>query len=375
MTLQWLSKMRVSRHRPKWPPLASLFRGLLCFGVALLPGCSRSANVFDAIGEEVNSIYEKSLPSIVRVRSEGPELTMAGTGFFIDDKGTVLTAAPILGDNVVASVDVNGTWLNAKILGRDTRSGVALLQIAQGMTPYLNFGNSAQLKSGLAVMAIGFPRNLPAAPTFGFVSGFDFRYLDRYFPTTHIRANVPIAPGQVGGPLLNTKGDVVGLLVTAIDEGRSVYALPIEAAAKIIADFKKNGVAKHGWVGVGVEVIADSHDGARGVKISQLFEDTPAYLSGLELGDVVTKIGARSISCPADVMDASFFSQVGQETNVTVVRDGKQLVYKFIVQERPSAMPTVAQKHRPQPAPVVVSPQPNAAPEGIQVKVTQPSQP
>lgn len=372
MTLQWLSRMHLLRRWPQQPPLALFLRGLLCFSaVVMLPSCSRSASVFDAIGEEVSSIYEKSRPAIIRVRSEGPELTMAGTGFFIDDKGTVLTAAPILGDNVVASVEVNGNWMSAKILGRDSRSGVAVLQIAQGMTPYLSFGNSSQLKSGLAVMAIGFPRNLPAAPTFGFVSGFDFRYLDRYFPTTHIRASVPIAPGQVGGPLLNTKGEVVGLLVTAIDEGRSVYALPIEAASKIIDDFKKNGMARHGWVGVGVEEVEDNHSGVRAVKISQLFEDTPAYLSGLSLGDVVIKIGNRPISCPADVMDASFFSQVGQETSVTVQRDGKQLVYKFVVQERPSAMPTVAQKHRPLAPPTVLAPQtPNSAP-GIQVKATQ----
>lgn len=349
--------------------MQSLSLLLLLVAFSLEVSCSRAANVFDAIGQEVNNIFEKTRPAIVRVRSEGDEITMSGTGFFIDDKGTVLTAAPILGDNVTASVEVNGTWVAAKILGRDARSGVAVLQVPQGSTPFLVMGSSIPLKSGLAVIAIGYPRNLPVAPCFGFVSGFDFRYLDRYFPTTHIRANVPITPGQVGGPLLNARGDVVGLLVTAVDEGRSVYALPIEAAEKIINDFKKYGVARHGWVGVGVKEIDNGHSGLRAVEITQLFGDTPASQSGLAPGDVVTKIGNRPITCPADVMDASFYSQVGQETNVTVLRDGKPLVYKFVVQERPTAMPTVAQERRA--TPVRITPAGNGG-QAIQVKATSP---
>ena len=349
---------------------ASLLPFLLVLAVAGLEVTPlRAASVFDAIGQEVSNIFEKTRPAIVRVRSEGDELTMAGTGFFIDDKGTVLTAAPILGENVTASVEVNGQWVSAKILGRDMRSGVALLQVPQGLTPFLTLGNSGGLKSGLAVMAIGYPRNLPVAPSFGFISGFDFRYLDRYFPTTHIRANLPIAPGQVGGPMLNTKGDVVGLLVTAIDEGRSVYALPIEAAAKVVEDFRKYGTARHGWVGVGVKEVGDGQSGLRAVEITQLFGDTPASQSGLAPGDMVIKIGGRPITCPADVMDASFYSRVGQETNVTVVRDGKTLVYKFVVQERPTAMPTVAQERRATPA--RITPGGSGGP-GIQVKATSP---
>lgn len=365
MTSPWHFNRRMCK---KAAPTLAFLLVLFVFGIQI-PSL-HAVSVFDAIGQEVNNIFEKTRPAIVRVRSEGDELTMSGTGFFIDDKGTVLTAAPILGENVVASVEVNGTWVSAKILGRDLRSGVAVLQIPQSATPFVTLGASAQLKSGLAVVAIGYPRNLPVAPSFGFVSGFDFRYLDRYFPTTHIRASIPITPGQVGGPLLNTKGDVVGLLVTAIDEGRSVYALPIEAAVKVIADFKKYGVARHGWVGVGVKEVDNGHAGLRAVEITQLFGDTPAAQSGLEPGDKVIKIGARPITCPADVLDASFYSQVGQETNVTVLRDGKTLVYKFVVQERPTAMPTVAQERRA--TPVQIAPAQATPPQGIPVKATSP---
>lgn len=362
MTLQWHFNCSLSKK------LTRIVSALLAFAFLGLEASSLSAaSVFDAIGQEVNSIFEKSKPAIVRVRSEGDELTMAGTGFFIDDKGTLLTAAPILGENVQASVEVNGIWLNAKILGRDMRSGVALLQVPQGFTPFVTIGNSSSLKSGLAVLSIGYPRNLPVAPSFGFISGFDFRYLDRYFPTTHIRANLPVAPGQVGGPLFNTKGEVVGLLVTAVDEGRSVYALPIEAAFKVIDDFKKYGTARHGWVGVGVKELDNSGSGLRAVEISQLFEDTPASQSGLQKGDRVLRIGDRPITCPADVMNASFFSQVGKETAVTVERGGKTFVYKFVVQERPTAMPTLLQERRSMLTTPAAAPKPAT---GISVKAS-----
>ncbi len=310
--------------------------GIAVTACALLP--LRAATVFDSIGQEVTALFEKAKPAIVRVRSEGESLRVAGTGFFIDEKGTVLTAAPILGQSDVVTVEFNGKVFEANVLGRDTRSSVALLKINAGMTPALGMTESNGLKAGSSVVTIGYPLNLPAAPSFGIVAGFDFRYLGRIFPTTHIRANVPIGPGQVGGPLLNTQGQVIGLVVTAVDEGRGVYALPTEAVQKILGDFTHyKGTARHGWVGVGVvETTPGTNisDGT-GVKISQLFPGTPAAASGLASGDIVLKIDGREIKKPADVIDASFFCRVGEELPVTVMRGGKQMTYRFRVQERP----------------------------------------
>jgi serine protease Do len=301
---------------------------------------TQPSSAIDSVGREVSSLFEKARASLVRVRCEGDNVTLAGTGFFIDEQGTILTAAAIFPQNSYTTVEINGEWIEAKLLGLDRRSGVALLQVVKGLTPFLIPGKSSELKTGLSVVAMGFPRNLPAAPGFGIIGGFDFQYLNRFFPTTHLRINVPVAPGQVGGPVLNSKGEVIGMIVTAIDEGRAAYALPIEAAEKIVADFKKFGVAKHGWVGVGVKETAGAKD--PGVQISQLFENTPAAASGLQPGDTVLKIGNRPITCPSDIIDAAYFSRVGEETSVTVRRNGKTLVYKFNVQERPGMVPAVA---------------------------------
>jgi serine protease Do len=362
--------------------MRSLLSSSLCFALCLgsaaaasrppAPATDSVPNAFDAVGQEVNVLFEKAKTAVVRVRSESDKLTMSGTGFYIDNKGTVLTAAAIISENSVVTVESNGAWHLARVIGRDSRSGVALLQTDIGATPYLTLGKSAELKTGLSVVTVGFPRNLPVAPSYGQISGFDFRYLDKIFPTTHIRASVSVSPGQVGGPLLNSKGEVVGMLVTAIEEGRSVYALPAEAIEKIIGDFRHYGLARHGWVGVGVREVPGAHPGTPAVEISQLFDATPASVSGLASGDVVLKIGTRNITGPSDVMDASFFSNVGEETSVTVMRGGKTMVYKFTVKERPTAIPLIAVEAKPtlspaDPFPYLTQPE---EPHPIQVKDT-----
>ena len=129
---------------------------------------------------------------------------LAGTGFFIDDQGTVLTSSTIIGDNTRPASSSTACQLDAKIVGNDPRSGLAMLQVADDDSPFLPLGHSTDLKTGYAVVTIGYPLNLPVAPSQGSVSGFDVRYLEPAFSaTTHIHANVPISPGQVGGPLLN----------------------------------------------------------------------------------------------------------------------------------------------------------------------------
>jgi serine protease Do len=202
-------------------------------------------------------------------------------------------------------------------------------------------------------MAIGFPLNLPVAPSQGPVSGFDASYLSRVdakdsvaaverFATTHIHANVAISPGEIGAPLLNAQGEVVGLVATTPDYGRSIYALPVEAMTKVMADFNQFGRARQGWVGVNVLPVADpAHDG-RTVRVVEIVPGSPASESGIRAGDILMRIDSREIYRPADVLDASFFSQVGSNMDVVVRRDDKLYHFPFTVAERPdkSATPT-----------------------------------
>jgi serine protease Do len=306
------------------------------------------ADVFQLSPDETNALFDKAKAAVVQVRSGNLGLISGGTGFFIDDQGTVLTSSSIIGDNTSARVMINGVEVDAKILGNDARSGLTMLQAPYAASPALTLAHASDLKSGDGVMVIGYPLNLPVAPAQGPVSGFDASYLDKpetgqsvakveRFATTHIHANVAISPGEVGAPLLNSRGEVVGIVATSPDDGRSVYALPVEAMAKIMADFTQHGAARYGWVGIDVMEQPDStHDG-RTVRVVRTVAGTPASESGIKDGDTVMRIDAREIYRPADVLDSSFFSQVGAQMSVVIRRDDKLFTYSFPVIARPGS--------------------------------------
>jgi serine protease Do len=308
---------------------------------------AEASDIFQLSGDEANSLFDKSKTAVVQVRSGDKGYILAGSGFFIDDQGTVLTSSTILGDNHSARVVINDVEMDAKIIGNDPRSGLAMLRIPYNATPFLPLGHSGDLKTGNGVMTIGFPMSLPVALSQGMVSGFDAAYLDKVdpdkgtapverFATTHIHANVAISPGEVGAPLLNLQGEVIGMVATSPDDGKSIYALPVDAMEKIISDFNLYGRARHGWVGVNVAEGPDTDHDGRTVRVVEVVPGTPASQSGIQPGDTVMRIDAREIYRPADVLDASFFSHVGGSMTVVVRRDDQLYNYSFAVIERPA---------------------------------------
>ena len=104
------------------------------------PAPATGSGVFDKIASEVSGVYERAVPSVVRIRSsDGPE-QLAGTGFFVDNQGTILTAYAVVGQAKEVTVETAGRTYSARVLGRDPRSGVALLKVKAGETPFLLFG-------------------------------------------------------------------------------------------------------------------------------------------------------------------------------------------------------------------------------------------
>ncbi len=335
-----------------FPPraLALLFAAIPVAPFFIAPGPARATDAFQPGGDDAAALFDRTKASVVQVRSGDKGFILAGSGFFIDDQGTVLTSSSILGENKSARVVINGVEMDARIVGNDPRSGLAMLRASYDESPSLPLGHSTDLKTGDAVVTIGYPLNLPVAPSQGPVSGFDASYLTRVegdpsakgsvaaverFATSHIHANVAISPGQVGGPLLNIRGEVVGIVATSPDNGRTIYALPVEAVEKIMADFNQYGHARHGWVGVNVIAGPDANHDGRTVRVVQVVPGTPASQSGIMAGDTVMRIDTREIYRPADVLDASFFSHVGGNMTVVIRREDKLFNYTFAVIERP----------------------------------------
>ncbi|MDQ6809050.1 MAG: S1C family serine protease, partial [Verrucomicrobiota bacterium] len=170
--------------------------------------------------------------------------------------------------------------------------------------------------------------DLPETPSFGMIAGFDRKFLGRYFSTTHLRINLPTQRGEAGAPLLNFKGEVVGILVSSVDNGSSCYALPIDAAEKIRNDFVRFGEARHGWIGIEVTEAEKQIEGSRAQMVN-VMDNTPATGSGVKEGDILLQVGNKPIHEPEDVIDASFFITAGDTVPITVLRGQEKLTFEI----------------------------------------------
>jgi serine protease Do len=160
------------------------------------------------------------------------------------------------------------------------------------------------------------------------VAGFDRFFLGRQLNTTHVRVNVPTQRGEAGAPLLNFKGEVIGILVAQIDNGSACYALPIDAAEKIRNDFIRFGEARHGWIGLNVAPAQKPVEGST-AEMTEIMKDTPAFGSGIKNGDILLQVGKTKVRQPEDVIDASFFITAGDAVPITVVRGDEKLTFEI----------------------------------------------
>ncbi|HEY4271812.1 MAG TPA: trypsin-like peptidase domain-containing protein [Candidatus Udaeobacter sp.] len=296
---------------------------VFCSGAGLLFAQDQSAS---AISHQVRDIFERAARAVVKIHGVDEHSEICGTGFFIDPTGTLYTAYTVGGEAGNFSVEFDGKKYPARQLLADIRSGTAILKVDE-TTPALPVGKSDELEVTTPVVSIGYPLDLPKTPTFGMIAGFDRKCLGRYFSTVHLRVNAPTQRGEAGAPLLNMKGEVVGIVVSGLENNSACYAVPIEAAEKIRSDFVRFGEARHGWIGVNQFSEAPKPAAGSRVEITQVVKDTPAAQSGIKPGDILLQLGQKKITEPEDVFDASFYVTAGDVVPVTVMRGDERRTF------------------------------------------------
>lgn len=312
---------------------AFAFALAFCSGASLLFAQEQSAT---AISHQVKEVFEQASKAVVKIHGVDEHSEICGTGFFIDPTGTLYTAYTVGGEAGNFSVEFGGKKYPARQLVADIRSGTAMLKVDE-MTPALPIGKSEELGVATPVVAIGFPLDLQETPNFGMIAGFDRKCLGRYFSTIHLRVNVPTQRGEAGAPLLNMRGEVVGIIVSRLENNSSCYAVPIEAAEKIRSDFVRFGEARHGWIGVNQLSEAAEPAGGSRAQVTQIMQGTPAANCGMKEGDMLLQLGHKKITEPEDVFDASFYVTAGDVVPITVLRGNRTLTFNVRAELHPAS--------------------------------------
>ena len=267
----------------------------------------------------------------------GQQRMSMGSGFIISKDGYVVTNNHVVeGANSVLVRLSDRQEFDAKVIGTDPRSDLALLQIAGEDLPVLSFDTEDDLEVGEWVLAIGSPFGLDYSVTAGIVSAkgrsLPTERNENYVP--FIQTDVAINPGNSGGPLFNLEGEVVGVNSQIFTRsGGSIglsFAIPVSVVRNVVAQLKKDGRVTRGWLGVTIQDVdknlAESFGlvRPRGALISQLAEGGPADKAGLRAGDVILSFDDQDIPSSSDLPHVVGLIEPGKIVAAEIMRDSKR---------------------------------------------------
>jgi serine protease Do len=271
-----------------------------------------------------------------------------GSGFIVDADGTILTNYHVVDGAQKLSVTLSdGKSYEAKVIGRDQKSDIAVIKIDAGHNlPAAPLGDSDQLEVGEWVMAIGNPFGLDHTVTSGIVSAKG-RNIGQGPYDNFIQTDASINPGNSGGPLINLRGEVVGINSAIFSQsGGNIgigFAIPSNAVKELLPQLRDKGKVVRGFIGASVQKvtaeIADSLgiNPARGALVADLVKGGPAERAGVKPGDVIIEFDRRPIKDSVDLPQQVARVAPGSAVPVKVIRDGKETTLRLTVGEMKEA--------------------------------------
>ena len=316
-------------------------------------------------------IFEKAEPGVVRVNTQNNqtenETGGVGSGFVFDKKGHIITNAHVIDDATKTVVTfLDGRSYNAEIVGVDESTDIGVIKVSADLKLLhpLSLGDSANLKVGETITAIGNPFGLSGSMTSGIIS-----QMGRLLPSDSgfsipdvIQTDAAINPGNSGGPLLNMRGEIVGINTaiqsTTGDFTGVGFAIPSQTVAKIVPTLISEGEYKHPWIGISGKDIDPDTANVLGLKdtlgflIITVVEDSPAFDAGLigsnetiEVegreypvgGDIITAVDGMDVRKIDDILiHLQRVKTVGDEMVLEILRDNRTTDITIILQERPN---------------------------------------
>jgi serine protease Do len=316
-----------------------------------------SVNVVKKLSQE--ELLQQQVPEILKrffgnqiiiPQQRAPqEKTAYGSAFFISKDGYLLTNHHVVEDASKVTIMLNDRReIDAKVVGSDERTDVALLKVEGNNFPSLSVGNVDQLKVGQPVLAIGSPFGFDYSASAGIVSAKS-RNMMGETSVPFIQTDVALNPGNSGGPLFNQQGQVVGVN-SRIFSGTGGYmglsfSIPIDVAMDVVDQLKKNGKVTRSYLGVMLQDIdrnlAEAYklDKPEGSLITQVAPNSPAEKAGFRAGDVILKYNDSPISRTSELLNYLNRTQPNQSVKLEVLRDDKRKVITATLTVAPDDTP------------------------------------
>jgi len=256
-----------------------------------------------------------------------------GSGVIVDPSGIALTNAHVVdGATRIEVVTVDGAKHKAKVLGMDKRTDLAVLQLDGGTRtfPFVPLGNSDETQVGDWVIAVGSPFGLQATVTSGIISA-KARQIGAGPYDDFIQTDAAINPGNSGGPLVNMRGEVVGINTAIVRGGSGIgFAIPSNLAKRVASELRATGKVTRGWLGVSLQPLTPDLAASFGVKdargalVADVSADSPAARAGVKSGDVILEFNGKKVDHPAALARAVAVVKPGETGALTVWRDHQQ---------------------------------------------------
>ncbi len=264
-----------------------------------------------------------------------------GSGFIINTNGDILTNNHVVDGATEIKVKLSdGRELPGKVVGSDPKTDLALLKVEATGLPIIPLGYSAELQVGEPVMAIGNPFGLEQTVTTGIVSATG-RVIGQGPYDDFIQTDASINPGNSGGPLINARGQAVGINAAIFSQsGGSVgigFAIPIDQAKTVATQLAETGHVSRGWLGVAIQTLTPelakgfNVPDAKGALVASVTDDSPAKKAGIKTGDIITEYDGHKVARSEDLPRLVAGTPIGREVSVTVVRDGKTVTLRTTV--------------------------------------------
>ncbi len=275
------------------------------------------------------------------------KVTNLGSGVIATADGYILTNNHVIdgADDILVKLADNREY-KGKVVGKDSRTDIAVIKISEHNLPTMTWGDSDKLKVGEIVLAIGNPYGLNQTITMGIVSALGRSGIGITDYEDFIQTDAAINPGNSGGALVNTKGEIIGIntAIFSVSGGYQGigFAIPANMARHTMESIINQGRVVRGYMGVTIQALTAELSkqfnlkDEKGALLVDIVEDGPADKGGLKRGDVVTEYDGKKIDTPQQFRNMVATSRPGKTVQISIIRDGKALTTSVVIGELPA---------------------------------------